>query len=299
LALNFEIGSKGALKWFLGINVDVESAEIKMHQGTYAAKLLKVFGLEDCKPKPTPMTPEKLEESEILEEDEKQVYMAIVGSLIYMTNTRPDIAFAVNFLARYMATPTKLLLAKAKHVLRYLKGTLNDGVTYRIEEGGLCLEGYSDADWAGDPETRRSTTGYLFRLGSNTAAVTWRSQRQKTIAHSSAEAEYIALHAACQENEFLKHLLSEFKYVDVEGATKLFEDNQAAIKLSNNPAFHSRTKHIDLRYHIIREYVAEGRVELEYVPTEDMLADMLTKPLPAPALNKLKLEVMSPSSWHT
>jgi hypothetical protein len=191
-----------------------------------------------------------------------------------------------------MATPTNLLLQKAKHVLRYLKGTKSDGVTYWRSEEELSLEGYSDADWAGDPETRRSTTGYLFRLAGKSAVIAWKSQRQKVVAHSSAEAEYMALHSASQEAMFLRNLLGEFGCMDVEQPTRLYEDNQSAIKLSINPAFHPRTKHIDLRYHIIREYVAEGKIELEYVDTDHMLADMLTKPLAAPKLNQFKLEVM-------
>jgi hypothetical protein len=129
-------------------------------------------------------------------------------------------------------------------------------------------------------------------LGGDTAAITWRSQRQKVIAHSSAEAEYMALHAACQENMFLKNLLGEFKFVDVEGPTTVYEDNQATIKLSNNPTYHPRTKHIDLRYHIIRDYVADGQVALEYMPTEQMPADMLTKALAAPKFTQFKVEVM-------
>jgi hypothetical protein len=152
-----------------------------------------------------------------------------------------------------------------------------------------ALTGYSDSDWGGDPDTRRSTTAYLFQFGGG--PISWSSRLQPTVALSSAEAEYMAVCAATQESTYLRQLLEEFGYPQVS-ATKIFEDNQGCIALARNPVLHKRTKHIEIRYHFIRERIESKQVQLEYVPTQKQLADIMTKALPKPQFETLRSMVM-------
>jgi len=164
----------------------------------------------------------------------------------------------------------------AKRVLRYLKGTLTRGIVYRPPPKGLT--GYSDADWAGDISTRRSTTGYVVML--NNGAIAWRSQRQPTVALSTMEAEYMALTEATKELKWVRQLLTELGHnEDKNGPTDLYSDNQSAIALAKNPVSHARAKHIDIRHHFIREAIHDKTVWVQYIPTSEMTADSLTKAL--------------------
>ena len=177
-----------------------------------------------------------------------------------------------------------------KRLLRYLTGTRD--ATLRFSRGNatdLVLTGYCDADWAGDPDTRRSTTGYVFMLCG--ASISWASKLQPTVALSSAEAEYMALSAAVQEAVYLRRLLSDLGYPQ-EQPTVIYEDNQGCIAMSNNPVMHKRTKHIDIRYHFVREHVESQEIRLEYVASEHQLADLLTKPLGAVRMAMLREQVL-------
>jgi hypothetical protein len=149
--------------------------------------------------------------------------------------------------------------------------------------------GYSDADWAGDIDTRRSTSGYVFLL--NGGCISWRSKKQRTVALSSTEAEYMALSEATQEAVWLKAFMRELGEDAGDGALTVYEDNQGAIALAKNPEFHKRTKHIDIRYHFVREKVEDGQVMLQYCPTQDMLADLMTKPISAPQFVALRTKL--------
>jgi hypothetical protein len=197
-----------------------------------------------------------------------KLYMSIVGSLLYAAMvTRPDITYAVQALGRHLQASGNEHMIAAKRVLRYLQGTKDLGIVY--EDSGMqdiSIIGYSDADWGGDQDTRRSTTGYVFML--NTGVVSWASKLQPTIALSSAEAEYMAACAAVQEAIHLREFMSNIGYPQRE-ATTIFEDNQGCIALSGNPIFHKRTKHIDIRYHFIRERIVSKEVELKYIPTNN------------------------------
>jgi hypothetical protein len=165
--------------------------------------------------------------------------------------------------------------AAAQYLLRYLKGSVNVGITYSPDVSDEII-GYSDSDWASDVDTRRSTTGYVyFSCG---GPISWKSRLQPTVALSSTEAEYMALSAAAQEAVYLKSIGSDFK-IDTSKAIVIREDNQGAIAMSLNPVDHKASKHIDIRHHFIREKVAENKVVLEYVSTLDQIADALTKPL--------------------
>jgi hypothetical protein len=199
-----------------------------------------------------------------------------VGSLMYaMTCTRADIAFAVSTVSRFCSNYGTAHWVAVKRIMRYLKGTAH----YRLQLGGgaqVLLSGYCDADWAGDLDERKSTTGYAFYIGDG--LVSWNSKRQTTVALSTAEAEYMAATQATKEALWLKQLLNEIGLTQSQPVL-IRSDNQGCIALTKNPAYHSRTKHIDIRHHFIRDSVEVGDIELQYCATNDMVADVLTKAL--------------------
>jgi len=187
-------------------------------------------------------------------------YRSIIGSLRYLVNTRPDIAFAVGVVSRYMEAPGKEHWAAVKHILRYLKGTVRFGCKYaRNSELKPFLLGFSDSDFAGDVEDRKSTTGVVYFLGKS--LVTWASQKQKIVALSSCEAEYVAGAAAACQGIWLSRLVGDLMGTK-ETPVKLLMDNMSAIALSKNPVHHDRSKHIDTRYHFMRECIEEGKWRL-------------------------------------
>ena len=216
-----------------------------------------------------------------------------MGSLLHVaTWARPDISFAVAQLARFQQQPTQLHWDSAKQVLRYLKGTSTLGVVYRRPQrnrnvtrvvqglGDLQLHGFVDASWGEDLNTRRSQSAFVFMLGNG--AVSWKSKLQDIVASSTCEAEYIAAAAAVKEAIYLRYLLADVLSRDVlTQPVVLLEDNQSTIKLARNLDTSSRTKHIDIRHHLVKDHVARGDVVLTYVPTEDQAADGLTKSLDA------------------
>jgi hypothetical protein len=202
-------------------------------------------------------------------------YQNAVGSLMYaMIGTRPDIAYSVGVVSRFASNPGSTHWTTVKRVIRYLKGTADYCVTYGPSKVGLI--GYCDADWAGNLDDRKSTTGYLFLLAGG--AISWASKKQPTVALSTTEAEYMALNAASQEAIWLKRLLKELKY-DIEQPTTIRVDNTGCIELAKNPTHHARTKHIDIKHHFIRECIDKGEIKLEYCSTKDMTADIMTKAL--------------------
>jgi hypothetical protein len=208
---------------------------------------------------------------------DKTKYRSVIGSLRYLVNTRPDIAFTVGIVSRYMEDPRATHWAAVKQILRYLAGTVNYGCVYK-KLGGTETEliGFSDSDLAGDVDDRKSTSGSVFLLGSS--LVTWVSQKQRVVALSSCEAEYIAsANAACQ-GIWLSRLLGELLGVKTP-KVRLLVDNKSAIALSKNPVHHDRSKHIDTKYHFIRDCVDRGEIDIDHVSTGEQLADILTKPL--------------------
>jgi len=217
----------------------------------------------DCKPISTPMDPNvRLQEDEGNDLEDMTMYRQLVGSLIYLTLTRPDISYPVGVVSRYMSKPKKPHLDAVKRILRYVKGTINFGIMYK-KTIDCQVMGYCDADYAGDSCTRRSTTGYFFSLGSG--AISWCSKRQPTVALSSTEAEYRSAAMAAQESTWLKQLMEDL-HQSAEYQVRIFCDNLSSIRLAENPVFHARTKHIEVHYHYIREKVLEGKIEM--VPTK-------------------------------
>lgn len=235
--------------------------------------------MKDCNPSHTPME----HRLQLIKGDtgggiDVTKYRSVVGSLRYLCNTRPDITHAVGIVSRHMEAPGAPQWAAVKQILRYVRGTSGYGCCYRRTMEEAELVGYSDSDLAGDVNDRKSTTGVVFFL--NGSPITWTSQKQKVVALSSCEAEYMAAAAAtaaCQ-GIWLSRLYGELAGHDPM-MVKLFIDNKSAIALSKNPVHHDRSKHIDIRFHFIRECIEDGKVQVEHVGTERQLADLLTKAL--------------------
>ena len=279
ISRRFNMKDIGELKWILGIEIKRDRANrtIKLSQSTYISQMLQNFGMFDCKPIGTPIEG-NLRRLRGGKPDTN--YMSIVGSLLYASMvSRPDITYSVQALSRHFQSTGPEHLVAAKRVLKYLKGTIDKGIIYRGHKDpdhSTSLIGYSDSDWGSDIDTRRSTTGYIFTL--NSGAISWGSKLQPTVALSSAEAEYMAVSSAVQEGVHLRQLLGDLGY-RLDEPTTIYEDNMGCIALSNNPVFHKRTKHIDIRYHFVRERVESGVIEIRYLPTNQQLADIFTKPL--------------------
>ena len=274
----FKMRDLGKLHWFLGFEFKFDQSSVSMNQSKYLEKVLEKFQMSNCNPKSVPCDLSFLKSNsfESKELADAKLYREIVGSLIYvMTGTRPDLCFAVTKLSQHMSEPTKEDFNLAKYVLKYVKGTLNYDLKFVKSSDPIQLTGFSDSDW-GASSDRKSISGYCFKLNKS-ALVSWKSKRQSIVALSSCEAEYVALTSAVQEALFLRQLLSDMLFCTKEPVT-IFADNQGAISLSKNPVHHQRSKHIDIRFHFIRDEVQKGSVEIFYVPSEDNMADIFTKP---------------------
>ena len=210
-----------------------------------------------------------------------------------MIGTRPDIAYAVSTVSRFMERPSTQHWNCVKQIFRYIRGTSSHFIQYQLSPTTTLVDSittYCDADWAGDIDTCRSTTGYLTIF--NGGPISWNSRLQPTVAKSSTEAEYIGLSSACDEVIWLRQLLQDLDYI-LTIPTTIYEDNQGAIDLSYNPVHHKRTKHIDVRYHAIREKIEDGSIEVKHISTDIQLADILTKSLSKIRFNNLKSSILS------
>jgi hypothetical protein len=285
LSTKYDIKDLGETKYILGMEVERDPANktILIHQNGFVQNLLRKSFQSDCKPVKTPqdlsvnlsseMCPTNAEERQYM----KNVpYREIVGALQYLaTKTRPDIACAVGVVSRFQANPGPKHWKAVQRIVKYLQGTARWGILLGGDTIGE-LVGHSDADWGGDRDTRRSTTGYVFKLGNST--ISWKSKLQQTVALSSVEAEYQALSAASQESVWLRYHLSALD-LHSNDPTTIFEDNQGTIELVKSTKHHDRTKHIDIKHHYIRELVKSNQIEIKYKRTSDMTADILTKGL--------------------
>ena len=284
----FKMKDLGQISTYLGIDFEVKDEYISMSQTNSIKGMLEKFNMADCKPKLIPCDPSSVNmkdcDSELLEDP--NIYQQIVGSLIYiMTCTRPDICYPVTKLSQFMKSPTYAHLNLAKHVLRYLKGTMHYNLKY-YRSNTVELYGYSDSDWGGS-EDRKSISGYNFKLCENSSLISWKSKKQNSVALSSCEAEFIALTVAAQEAKFLNQLLIDLNEND-QSPVKLFVDNQGAMALAKNPVFHQRSKHIDIKYHFIRDEIAQNNLNVQYVPTNYNIADTFTKPMSGVKLKHFK-----------
>ncbi|XP_062085321.1 secreted RxLR effector protein 161-like [Humulus lupulus] len=215
------------------------------------------------------------------------MYRQLVGSLIYLTLTRPDISYAIGVASRNMQHPKKPHLEAVRRMLRHVKYTINYGLLYKKGDE-VKIVGYCDADYAGDHDTRRSTTGYVFKLGSG--AISWYRKRQPTVSLSTTEAEYRAATMATQESTWLMHLMKDL-HQSTDNAIPLYCDNQFAIRLTENPVFHARTKHVEVHYHFLREKVLQEEIEMQQINTDDQVADIFTKGLSTIKYSKFRTQL--------
>lgn len=282
----FEMSDMGRLSYYLGIEVKQGDGYIELKQTGYARKILERNGMIDCNPTKYPMDPK-----EQLDKDEKgklvdgTQYRSMVGCLRYLVHTRPDLAYAVGIVSRYMENPTVTHQNAVKRIMRYVKGTLEFGLVYSQKGGNNILSGYSDSNLAGDLDDRKSTGGMVFYL--NESVITWVSQKQKCVALSSCEAEYMAATAAACQGVWLRNVLSLLTNEN-ESPVVLYVDNKSAIDLAKNPVFHGRSKHIDIRFHFIRGCIERGEIEIKYVASDQQRADVLTKALSVTKFERMR-----------
>jgi hypothetical protein len=281
MSRKFRMSDLGLLTYYLGIEVVQKEGEITLNQRNYAAKILERAGMANCNPCHTPMENRlKLCKQDGSGAVDSSEYISIIGCLRYLVNTRPDLAHSVGIVSRYMEEPSVLHWTAMKQILRYIRGTLGHGCCYKAGSGELKLTGFSDSDHAGDVDDRKSTSRIVFFLGNN--LITWTSQKQKVVALSSCEAEYIAAAGAACQGVWLSRLVG-YLMGKPPARFKLLVDNVSAIALCKNPVLHDRTKHIDTKFHYIRQCIDEDKVEVDHIRTNGQLADILTK-----ALGKVK-----------
>ncbi|PNF28358.1 hypothetical protein B7P43_G17909 [Cryptotermes secundus] len=269
---------------YLGLEINTQtSGQVKISQEAYARKVLKLFNFENCAPVSTPMEKgsslRKVHQIQNSEEQEMSVnfpYRQAVGALMYlMIGSRPDLAYSVGVLSRCLENPSNEDVIKLKRVLRYIKGTLSYGIVYNSNVNSNSLECYSDADLGGCEKTARSTSGAVVLFAGGT--ISWKSRRQCSVAISSTEAELVAASEATREVLWLSRLFKEI--TNVNEVPILQVDNDAAIRLAQDPILHGRTKHIERRHFFIHEKVEERKINVKYVPTQHQVADVMTKPL--------------------
>jgi len=281
LTTKFSMTNLGPVAYYLGMSVtrDRGNRILRLNQRSYLEEAIRAANMWDKPAQLTPMSTERLEPApDGYISNFTTEYQTYVGTLMYsMLGTRPDIAYSVACVSRYASNPTPAHMQAVKRIFSYLKGSLDLELTYR---GDLAdLVGYSDSDWGGDPSTFRSTSGFVFNIGSG--AISWSSKRQPTVALSTVEAEYGAQTQASKEAIWLRQLLRNLiPQESTPYATIIYCDNQGAIALAKDPKYHPRTKHIGIQHHWIRERIQEEEIELEYISTNRQVADGLTKPLP-------------------
>ncbi|XP_047328669.1 uncharacterized mitochondrial protein AtMg00810-like [Impatiens glandulifera] len=279
----FEMIDMGLMKYFLGIQVKQIPGRIFLSQEKYIEDLLNKFNMIQCNPISTPMAlNEKFQVNDDDEKADSTNYRKLIGSLIYL-NTRPNITHSVSLLSS-LNEPSQIHFAAAKRILRYFKGTKTQGIEFK-RESECKLVGYTDSDWAGSINNRKSTSGYIFCLGTN--VISWSSRKQKYVALSSVEAEYIVCTDEACEAVWLQRNLKNMKFEQCE-PTIIHCDNMSAIVMTKNPVFHARSKHIELRHHFIRDLVTQEIISMKFIKTEDQPADIMTKAVTIDKFDKFK-----------
>lgn len=290
LASKFDVQDLGEIKQYLGINVTRDKNGIfHLDQSNYIKKIVNDFGLASAKASNVPIQVnygKGKSDNDLLTSNAQ--YQKLLGCLLYISvNTRPDIAASVSILAQKVCQPTQADWNELKRVLKYLKGTADLKLALGNKNyKGELLYGYSDANWAEDKADRKSNSGHVFMV--NGATVCWSSRKQQLVALSTCEAEFIALSEACRAASWIRRLLIDLKQ-RVQKATTIHEDNQSCLKLiEEEERLSERSKHIDTRFHFVKDYVKGGLISCEYCPTEKMLADILTKPIPAKKFEEIR-----------
>ena len=288
----FEMSMMGELTFFLGFQIKQLKEGTFIHQSKYTKDLLRRFDMGSSRPMSTPIaTTTVLDPDEDGEPVDQKEYRSMIGSLLYLTASRPDIQFAVCLCARFQASPRASHRQAVRRIFRYLQDTLAFGLWFS-SASALSIRAFSDADFAGCRVDRKSTSGTCHFLG--TSLVSWSSRKQSSVAQSTAEAEYVAAASSCsQVLWFLSTLRDYGLFLE---SVPLFCDNTSAINIAKNPVQHSRTKHIDIRFHFLRDHVEKGDVVLHFVESEQQLADIFTKALDSSRFAYLRgeLGVVSP-----
>ncbi|CAM8998355.1 unnamed protein product [Rhodiola kirilowii] len=277
LSSNFEMKDFGEVDVILGVRVTKIDKGYMLSQTHYVEKILKKFDCFDVVPVRTPCDPNKHLFKNSGTSVSQEEYAKVIGSLMFLMNcTRPDIAFAVSRLSRYTHNPSGEHWSALKHLLRYLRGTLEWGLNFRGFP--LVLEGYCDANWVTDSDEVSSTSGYVFTLCGS--AISWKSSKQTCIARSTMESEFIALDLATQEADWLRNVLADVPlWGKPAPSVPIHCDSQAAIAVAKNSVYNGKKRHIRIRHESVRQFIVNGVVSLEYVRTENNLADPFTKGL--------------------
>uniref|UniRef100_A0A151UDQ7 Retrovirus-related Pol polyprotein from transposon TNT 1-94 n=1 Tax=Cajanus cajan TaxID=3821 RepID=A0A151UDQ7_CAJCA len=274
LNLHFEMKDLGSLSYFLGIQILSCDDGLFLSQAKYASDLISRAGLTDCKTESTPLeTRAHFTPLDGTPLEDPTLYRQLVGSLIYLTVTRTNIAYVVHLVSQFMCAPRSTHFAAVLRIIIYIKGTIFHGLHYSVDSP-LILRAYLDADWGGDPTDRRSVTGFCIFLGDS--LISWRSKKQQLVARSSTEAEYRAMADTTSEIVWIRWLLGDLGFPQ-SSPTDLFCDNRSAIQIAHNDVFHERTKHIEIDCHITRQQVVRGTLHLISISTIDQPANLLTK----------------------
>lgn len=275
----FEMTDIGKAETFLGmfIQQNIEDGTITLNQTQYLKKVLQKFGMSDCKSIATPievgLNLQKGNSSEL----PNIPYRELIGCLIYATITaRPDLCAAVNYFSQFQSCYTMEHFTHAKRILRYIQGTLNMKMVFHKNEKANLLVGFTDSDWGNDKNDRKSISGYVFKVFNNT--VSWASRKQSTVSLSSTEAEYISLANGVCEAKWLRSILKELNF-NCSSPTIIHEDNQSCMKIAQDSCQHKKMKHIDIKFNFVRDTISNKEVQLKYIPTNDQLADIMTKPI--------------------
>ncbi|XP_066373174.1 uncharacterized mitochondrial protein AtMg00810-like [Miscanthus floridulus] len=290
LEAEFALKDLGGLHYFLGIEVKRSSDGLVMSQQRYAIDVVKRANMWNCKPVDTPISTAKklnLTKGDSLGEVDSTMYRSVVGALQYLTLTIPDLSFAVNKVCQFLHSPTTVHWSVVKRILRYVKGTLTMGLKLQKSNSTL-VSAFSDDDWAGCVDDRRSMGGFAVFFGPN--LVSWSARKQPIVSHSSTEAEYKSLANATAEMMWIQRLLTELG-ISHSPMARLWCDNISDKYLSTNPVFHARTKHIEIDFHFVRERVAQKLLDIRFINTGDQVADGFTKPISAAKLREFRFNL--------
>ena len=299
LKTKYEMSELGDVSHILGMKVVRDDTSITISQDVYIADKLKEFRYDECKTCSTPeiitRTSSNQPSSSLLSARDVNLYRQMVGSLMYASySSRPDITHAVNMVARHMSNPSEESMIMVKRIFRYLSGARHHGLLYTSHShhqgGEFVLSGYCDADWGGDLVDRKSTTGYCTFLNNN--LISWQSKKQTTVALSSTEAEYMAICEVTKEIMWMKMILEELQ-LTVSSPSIIYVDNQSAIKISENDIAHDRTKHIDIKHYFVKDAIEKRIIKLQWISTDQQLADIFTKPLQPASFTSLRDRLIS------
>ncbi|WVY89158.1 hypothetical protein V8G54_034672 [Vigna mungo] len=288
MRIEYDMTDLGKLNYFLGLEFIETASGSFLHQQRFINEVLKRFNMIECNSTTIPVIANlKLTNQSEEENVDASLYKQIIRSLRYICNSRPDINYGVGLLSRFMNEPKQSHMSVAKHVLRYLKGTIDYGLLFAKATTKLesTLEVWSDSNWSGDQVDRRSTFGYFLKYVG--APISWCSKKQNMVALSSCEAEYIAFAETACQCLWLEALLIDLK-LKYKKPVQMMVDNKFAISLSKNPVFHGRSKHISTKFHFLRDLVNHGRMKLVHYSTEVQVVDIFTKPLRLNRFEKLR-----------